>query len=433
MLKRYVLLGVILGALLTGWGCSDRGTNLPDYENIAPWGINPLANHVFDTLLALQIRNESQLLLGASYIPKEAIPAYGSKPVPTLVLLTPEDQDKFYYFNHGLLSLLQEMTQSGEIQPMAVYCVGNDQVFGGYWYGNSAPAGYYDGIIAAPGDSGLPGYLRSIIPATINSASKRGIGGVGTGSYGVFRALLKHPGVYSSVSVTDGPLDFDGSDNASGLIPLFKTAMDEQYLYRKSSRSTIKFDSLSTSPVSRILLGGAFAFSPWDTAVSFSYTPARQGQRDSIVRIILNSTVSVGDTTTLVKNLIVGMKDYHSYDPCMPFYIDSGTVSEPHIPGNVYNPMWNLWLRNNLDSLYGRAGGSPLAGVNMYFATSLEAPYNYYSMTQSWITFLKDNGLGAQITEHPYAGVNGVPAGDGAYLYDLLRKMLKFHSDNFGN
>lgn len=431
MLKKYIIFGVILGALLTGWGCSDRGTNLPEYESIERWGINPLANHVFDTLLALQIRNESQLLLGASYIPKEALPAYGSQPVPTLVLLTPEDQDKFYYFNHGLLDLLQEMTQSGEIQPMVVYCVGNDQVFGGYWYGNSAPAGYYDGIIAAPGDSGLPAYLRTIVPASINSPSKRGIGGVGTGSYGVFRALLKNPGVYSSVSVTDGPLDFDGSDNASGLIPLFKTAMAEQYLYRKPSRGNIKFDSLSLSPLSGVFLGGAFAFSPFDTAVSFSYTPALQGQRDSIVRIILNSTISVGDTTTLIKNLVVGMKPYHSFDPCMPFYVDSAYA--PNLPGDVYPPMWGLWLRNNLDSLYVQAGGTPLAGVNMYFATSPESKFNYYSMTQSWINYLKSQGLDAQITERSYAGINGVPADDGVYLYDLLRKMLKFHSDNFGN
>jgi hypothetical protein len=429
-MKRYILYGLILGTLLIGFGCSDRGTNVPVADTIERLGLFPRADHVFDTLLALQIRNESQLMLGAMYIPKEALPGNGAQPVPSLVLLAPEGGDKFYYFNHGLLDLLQEMTASGEIQPMVVHCVSNDLVFGGYWYGNSAPAGYYDGIIGAAGDSGVVSYVRNIVPATINSASKRGIGGVGTASYGVFRALLKHPGTYTSVSVTDGPLDFNGADNASGLIPLFKTAMAEQYLYRKPAPRNVKFDSLAASPLSSIMLGGAFAFSPYDTAVSFSYTPARQGQRDSIVRITLNSTVSVNDTTTVVENLVVGMKDYQSYNPCMPFYIDSGYL--PALPGDIYPPMWNLWLRNNLDSLYVQAGGTPLAGVNMYFATSTATPHNYYPMTQSWINYLKGQGLGAQITEHSYAGFEGGPDAAQAYLYDLLRKWLKFHSDNFG-
>lgn len=425
MLKRYCLFGVILAALLTGWGCSDRGTNIAKYEYIERWGINPLANHVFDTLLALQIRNESQLLLGASYIPKEAFPAGGSKPMPSLVLLAPEEHDKFYYFNHGLLDLLQEMTQRGEIQPMVVYCVGNDQVFGGYWYANSAPGGYYDGIIAAPGDSGLPAYVNNIIPAVINSAAKRGIGGVGTASYGVFRALLKHPGVYSSVSVTDGPLDFDGSDGVSGLIPQFRTAMNEQYAYRREARENVKFDSLTPSPISRILLGGALAFSPKDTSVTFQYT--NSGGR---VRIIENSRRSVADTFTVVNNLVISGRSYHQFDPCMPFFVDSAHA--PNLPGDIYAPIWGLWLRNNLDSLYNRAGGTPLAGVSMFFATSPESPFSYYPMTQSWISFLEGQGLGSQITKYSYLGVNGVPAGDGRYLYDLLRKMLKFHSDNFG-
>ena len=430
-MKRYILSGLILGTLLIGYGCSDRGTNIPVNDSIERSGLFEKADHVFDTLLALQLRNRSQLMLGAMYIPDAALTSNGSQPVPSLVLLAPENGDKFYYFKHGLLDILQEMIASGEIQPMVVQCVSNDQVFGGYWYGNSAPAGYYDGIISAPGDSGLTTYIRERVPTVINSSAKRGIGGVGTGSYGVFRALLKHPGTFTSVTVADGPLDFDGADDASGMIPLFKTAMDEQYLYRKPGRSNIKFDSLAVSPLSGILLGGAFAFSPYDTAVSFSYTPAKQGQRDSIVKIILNSTVSVNDSTTRVRNLVVGMELYQSFDPCMPFYVDS-VVAPGSLPGDIYPPMWNLWLRNNLQSLYEDAGGTPLAGVNMYFATSTAAPYNYYPMTQSWIDYLKGKGLGAQITEHSYGGFEGGPDASGAYLYDLLRKWLKFHSDNFG-
>jgi hypothetical protein len=436
MLKRYFILLTAVAALISAWGCNDRGTNVPNFP-VDRWEIYPRGDHVFDTLLALQIRNESQLLLTSTYIPKVALPRYGSQPVPTLVLLAPEEEDKFFYFNHGLLELLQEMILSGEIQPMVVCCVGNDRVFGGYWYGNSAPAGYYDGIIGAPpvNLSQLLGWLHNSIPATINLSSKRGIGGVGTAAYGAFRAILRNPGVYKSISVTDGPLDFDGADGNSGLIPLFKVAMAEQAAFRHPDRDTIFFDSLALSPISRILLGGAFAFSPKDTGVTFTYTPVirhlSNPTRDtSYVTIQIASRRSILDDTTLVKNLVVSGRTYHLFDPIMPFYID--TLHAPNLPGDIYPPIWSLWLANSPDSLYARAGANPLDSVNMFFATSPQSPHNYYPMTQSWITTLKEKGLSSQITEYDHSGVNGAPVGDGEYMYDLLRTMLKFHSDNFG-
>ena len=40
-------------------------------------------------------------------------------------------------------------------------CLSSDQVFGGYFYGNSYPAGYYDDIIASPDNEGLVALLYS--------------------------------------------------------------------------------------------------------------------------------------------------------------------------------------------------------------------------------------------------------------------------------
>ena len=438
MLKRYLLLCfAVVAALLAVIGCTDRGTNVPEYS-VSRWGEWPRGDHVFDTLLALQIRNESQQLPTAIYFPPEALPENGSQPMPTLVLLAPEEQNKFYYFDHGLLDLVQDMTRSGEIQPMVICCVGNDGVFGGYWYGNSAPAGFYDGIIGAPGDSGLVKWIHAVVPATIDLPSKRGIGGIATGSYGAFRALLKHPGTYSSISVTDGPLDFDGLAGNTGLIPLFKTAMDEQVsfghlgrIFRDSSGVTVRdtfiqFDSLRMSPLSRILLGGAFAFSPRDTAVTFAYFASNPNN----LTISIYTRKSITDTATVVKRLVASGKPYHMFDPAMPFYIDPrDSIARPL--GDIYPPVWGLWLRNNLDSLYNNAGPDPLANVNMFFATSQASPFNYFPMTQSWMAFLNGKGLSSQISEYRYLGEGGIDTYD-RYSYDILRKMLKFHSDNFG-
>jgi hypothetical protein len=445
MLKRYFLFGIVMTALFAAIGCTDRGTNVPNFpeDTSTRWGLWPRGDHVFDTLLALQIRNDYSLLPTAIFFPPEALPQNGQTPMPTLVLLAPEDQGKFYYFNHGLLDLVQNMILNKEIQPMVICCVGNDNFFmGGYWYGNSAPAGYYDGIIGAPGDSGLVQWIHASVPATINLPSKRGIGGVATGSYGAFRAMLKHPGTYSSISVTDGPLDFDGLAGTTGLIPLFKTAMDEQVTFGHLGRGIrdslgtivrdtfIRFDSLRMSPISRILLGGALAFSPKDTGVSFSYFP-KDSTRDTV---LIYTRRSITDTLSVVKRLVNAPRAYHRWDPAMPFYIGTDTLLTPpgNTPGDVYPPVWGLWLKNNLDSLYANAGADPLAGVNMFFATSQGSPFNYYPMTQSWIAFLKGQGLSSQITEFKYQGGNGIETYD-KYTYDILRKMLKFHSDNFGH
>ncbi|MBI5267509.1 MAG: hypothetical protein HY851_09790 [candidate division Zixibacteria bacterium] len=441
MLKRYFLSAVIMAAFLAVFGCTDRGTNVPDYYQTGPWGVWPRGDHVFDTLLALQMTNESKQLPTAILIPNEALSQNGGSPIPTLVLLAPEDADKFYYFNHGLLALYKAMVHSGEIQPMVICCVGNDRVFGGYWYANSAPAGFYDGIIGAPGDSGLVQWIHASIPATIDLPSKRGIGGIATGSYGAFRAMLKHPGTYSSISVTDGPLDFDGLAGNTGLMPLFKTAMEEQLTYghlgrgiRDSSgvivRDTfIRFDSLKMSPISRILLGGAYAFSPKDTGVSFSYF-AINPNRDTV---LLYTRRSITDTASLVKRVIAPPRAYHRFDAAMPFYINSDPALLPSGKelGDVYDPIWGLWLQNNLDALYANAGPDPLAGVNMFFATSQGSAFNYFPMTQSWITFLEGKGLTSQISEYRYQSDAGIDTYN-RYTYDILRKMLKFHSDNFG-
>jgi len=50
-------------------------------------------------------------------------------------------------------------------------------------------------------------------------------------------------------------------------------------------------------------------------------------------------------------------------------------------------------------------------------------------MTQSWLTFLRSQNY--NITEHPYNSFNGQSVTDDEYLYDLLREMLIFHSENF--
>ena len=88
-------------------------------------------------------------------------------------------------------------------------------------------------------------------------------------------------------------------------------------------------------------------------------------------------------------------------------------------------------MRTRLDALLTDAGSGALDGVNMWFATTPEAEWGYHDMTESWITTL--NGAGYQPVVVDYSGFNGRPASKYHYLYDLMKEMLIFHSENFGD
>ena len=221
--------------LVLAAGCTDRGPNVPD-RPVSEGGIMEELNHDFFQEFFLQIgRNASMKgprvpLQIKMYTPEGSIPwIHGGqpKPVPLLVLLPPQDGKAYYFFDHGLKRLADELIAEGAIKPMAIACVENDPIFGGYFYaGHSAPAGYYDTLIG----NSLLEYLYNNTLGILNDSLPVGIGGVGMGAYGAFRAALIHEGVFSSISVTDGPLDFDGPSGSGGLMELFDDALIEQGL-----------------------------------------------------------------------------------------------------------------------------------------------------------------------------------------------------------
>lgn len=417
---KYFSLIMIIAAVIFS-GCSDRGTNIPASTQVDPWGLTD-KNFVFappdnveSPQLIFQIQNPFGLLQTAIYVPKSAYPPPDgvSQPVPLLILLAPQDGDEFFYFEHGLMELADEMIATGEIEPMTICCISNDHVFGGYFYGNSFPAGFYDEVIGSLDDYRLLDRLYNDLqfPASMQTADKRGIGGIGQGAYGAFRACIKHPGVFSSLSVADGPLDFDGSDGNSGLINLMDDALLEQGLL---SGNIKQFDTSSAWPISRMFIGGALAFSPHDTAIDYTLTFTSYGYS---VTFLGRDTIA--DEATLVDSII--KDDNFNFDFHLPF--DN--------TGAKYDQIWNLWMQNNLEDMYEAAGGTPLANLNMWVATSPEASNGYHDMTTSWIDYLQTAGYTPDV--YTYKGYSGKPALKNEYVYDLLRKMLIFHDNNFKN
>ena len=422
---RAFAVSLIAMSMIAFAGCEERGTNVPGISTLdggAPW---PTADHAFSPELRWLLSNNIEQLPGWVYIPRvTAPPPLGeSRPVPLLILLAPQGANKFFFAQHGLQELLREMIADGTIHPMVVACPSNDPAFGGFMYAGgrnfennpTPPSGNNDAIFGTQ----LVDWLRTVTNfAILESRQKTGIGGFGMGAYGAFRAALLSDTVYGSISVTDGPLDFDGGgpQPGNGLIDLFHDALNEQGLLGGTLQD---FDSSSAWPISNLFIGAAYAFSPADTVIFDSNTNSNVGQ---LPFYRIDSAYGFDDTISTYIDGFNGPRA-QKFDYLLPFTAD----------GNVYPDIWNnYWLTENLENLID-SSTNKLNGVNLWFATTTEAKLNYYQQTQSWISTLTSPPYVYNVIEKQYQGIPGNPASGDQYVYDLLREMLIFHSNSFGN
>jgi S-formylglutathione hydrolase FrmB len=452
MLRYFLILAslvIVVGLVL---GCDDRGTNIvrTEYDtHLDSGGTWSSAETSFARYLTWQPRNQREQLLATAYIPAEAVPIPPKDVIPMLILLAPENGNKFHYFQAGLDQLVKDLTATGQIQPMVIYCIGNDQTFGGYFYADSDPGGRYDSVFTDNGTKNtLIRWLHETFPATIESPAKRGIGGVGQGAYGAMRAAINHPGLFSSVSIADGPLDFDGPSGNGGLTRYFDDVMAEQesYYLRDPFIDTVvvgtdttfnvipysyhrDFDSSHSLPLSNMFIGGAFAFSPNDTLIVFDRIVNSTGTQFNVIVTARHSmagddVVGGGDSTTFISTLIKTSEQTRNLDLDFHLPFDSNGVA--------YGPIWSMWMRNNLDSLYlNSPTANPLANTNIFVATNAAAKWSYDEMTRSWLTFLGAQGVDYQ--DYRYGSYTDEPIVEDEYLFDVLREMLIFHSESFGD
>lgn len=399
-------------------GCSDRGTNVPERTDTTGWTYVTRENPTFvpnttnqSPQLMFQRGNPNGLLRMAVYVPKKTL--LEGVPTPLLILLAPQEGDQFYFFERGLHKLCNEMIADEEIIPMIVACVANDDRLGGYFYGNSFPAGYYDDVL---GDE-LIDVLQFRYPMLIANARKRAIGGFGQGAYGAFRAALKHPGVFGAVSAVDGPLDFDGATGRNGLMELFNDANFEQ----PNGFFNGQIDTSKAKIITRMFLGGCFAFSPHDTLLT--YTGSRSASSLEILeRYSYSSSATL--VSTVMPGRVVGgpirSSESVRFDIHMPFNGESRTDAET----------WRRWMANNLDTLFVKAGGNPLQNTAVWLGTSPQANrLTFHDQVMSFADFLESRQVSPVM--HEYTGYSGNPASEDQYTYYLLREMLKFHSEQF--
>lgn len=432
-MKKLLYMIIVSGlTALVLFGCSDRGVNDQPMK-ITEGGVNLLGGEgeaVFSDYFTLQIGNEFAQMDLRAYEPRVAFPHINggeNKPVPVLFLLTPQDGDGMYYFDHGLKELADELISTGQIQPMEIVCIPNNRAFGGFFYANNyTPAGSYDDFFS--GELLDFVYNRGLLSPIDPSVKKPGIGGVGMGAYGAMRAAIMNPGQFGAVSITDGPLDFDGASGNGGFIPTFTEALTEQGLINQTGWK-VQFDSAGNWHTSRLIIGGSYAFSPEDTLVDFTAITidnvSTLEQGDSLVQITLNNIDSLSTVignTTIIKNLYTPFQDHNNTVLSYAFHLPFDST------GAVYTPVWNRWLDNNLENMM---TGGELSGTNIWVGHSPSITFgNYSEQTASFISTLQGS---YPVTVFNYDGYEGHPVNKDEYVYDLMKEMLIFHSDNFGD
>jgi hypothetical protein len=420
-MQRLLYIIAVLTALviLVLAGCSDRGSNVPTRTTTYGWTWLPQENPPFVPDLTYQRSNADGQLKMTIWAPKEVVQE--NKPASLLILLAPGEADQWFYFEHGIHKILNEMMANGEIDPMVVVCVANDRLYGGYFYGNSLPGGYYDNVLG----NTLIEHLQFRFPSLIVDPHYRGIGGFGQGAYGAFRAAIQNPDAFSSITAVDGPLDFDGPDGESGFMLLFNDALFENGLNLTTGYSRTvaarQIDSSSANPITRMFIGGSVAFSPHDTSLN------KTGLRHAGT-LVINSRNSINDSTTLVTHLLTGQKLGGPIATTaaleFSFHLPFDSISRTHAP------TWRRWMQNNLDTLLIKGGGNALDNTSIWIASTPEAKYTFNQQTVSFEDFLM-NDMDLAVDTMSYVGYPGNPAHDNEYVYNLLQVMIKYHADHF--
>jgi hypothetical protein len=360
------------------------------------WNVQHLFTDQLGKSMFETIRN-APLVRFRIYIPDSSVSGYGQqhlgKPLPVLYLLSPFKEDEFFYFNHGLKEIADRMIAAKEIKPMMIVCVNGSNDYGGSFYGNTEAGGKYADLIGVKTGSVSMDSSMSLIDYvdaafnTLEDRESRAIGGVEMGAYGALRIAIDYSENFSSVSAISGPLDFDGADGTGGFVPLFKQVIEEL------DTNYHDMDTSSIHPLQSIFFAAATSFSPDDTGIT----------DDGIV-------IHTQDSTT---------------------YFQPASTIKFHLPfdslGDVYPPIWNLWLQNNLPALLANKPGA-LDSSAIFIMAHTGAEFGQYQQTVDFHAHLA--GLGIEHTFTEFNGYQSFPAKGHNYMYDMIPKILKFHSDN---
>jgi hypothetical protein len=334
----------------------------------------------------------------------------------------PEDLIDIYHIGE----IADDLIAHKEIQPMFIVMVSGLNTFEGSFFTNSLIftgdtttlvfGGKYEEFIARE----LTSYVDDAFRAWIRFGefqpqgkpvfdsvyrANRGIAGYDMGGYGAFRIALDYDSVFGSVSASNAPLLPCGDGLTYGLLAWKDSIFKENKMYADTSlsyrlaRYRLFSDSLDNKPLTSLLFAMAAAFSPHPDL------PAR----DTSITFF-----------TYFKN------PKASYARGIDLPIDA--------KGDTVDLIWDiLWRASDLKNRYLKylADGKNLFNQKKFYldwADHHPLP-GYQRQSEVFFNLLEAQGL--KPVGGVYSGYVNYPAGSSNFLYDRIKQILKFHSQNF--
>ena len=407
MIKRFTILLVIPLMVLVFYSCSDRGSSIDTLDYNRGITYSGPSVHYLTSYLNAEMFDQHNIAFQI-YTPYGYKDPSLGEPMPVLYLLAPYGGDENYYINHGLIDIADYMIGNGQIRPMVIISISGLNRYGGCFYGDNPAGGQFAQAIGDIVDpmqclDGPTATLLDYFNCAINTLPEhrryRAISGIGMGGYGAMRIALEYSENFSSVSAISAPLDFDGIYDNTGFKSLFNQIMDEfpddpdslGYYYRR-----LEFDI--NKPLQSMIFAAAVAFSPHDTG-------------------IVDTVNVINDDDSYFSETVV--RAYH-----LPF--DS--------TGAIRNNIWNLWQKNSIQNIIADYSGA-LDTLDIMLGYSwFNHDFGYNEQTKS-IRYLLERNYdmepGVDFDTLFYIGYSGYDANFDQYTYDLIPKILKYHSDHF--
>ncbi len=211
-----------------------------------------------------------------------------------------------------------------------------------------------------------------------------GISGHGNGGYGALRIATDYPLVFGSASAMSAPLNFE---SLLDFIPAFmdSNGVDED----GKGYSQIDPDPNTLDRLSCLFFAMAVAFSP--------HNPS--------------------DPTTTNFEL----------------FSDRGVNLPFDSLGDTVSVIWQKWLSNDMKTRIANLPSSDtlIKKLKFYIDCGEQDEFGFEGQAAAFYLALVDKVPASNITIETYSGYPGYPALNNSFIYDRLRKVLKFHSDCF--
>ncbi len=430
VLSIFIVALLAVGTLLIS--CSERTENVANFTEYDTTSLVWDFGHEFINELSFIMFDQYRVdrrLFGKIYTPPGYKGPNLGSPYPVLYLLSPYGESDDFYFNHGLRSVADRLIAEGKIEPMIIVCIDGSNSYGGSFYSDSWGGGFLTEAIGDVKNDAALGSLIDYIDAVYNTISdnrhgagegrkNRGISGVGVGGYGAVRIGIVHDENFSALSAISAPLDFDGQSGNGGFVPLFETVVSNLDTTALGLRQTyLNMDTSFTFPLRTMFFAAASNFSPHDTMYIDTHYVARSQTYIGIEYWYAGDTLEITDTTTY----------FYPDGPNAPLRF--------HLPfdenGDPYDPIWQLWLRENPENLLAMNPGA-LDNTEILLLTSSDGSnpvFDFNQQTLDFQAYLQSQGIAFNSSN--FAGYEGYDASGSRLLYDLFETILIFHSANF--